>query len=111
AAKMHLEPVLSLEAGISLHQGWNAGGKEGSGASPYGGIHYLSPLSEKMRLSFGIQYQRIGGLSAYTHTSATTRLSFGEEREVTEITPRQLHYLAIPLRLMYTINEKHLVGA
>lgn len=100
-----LAPYLTLEAGADFLAGWQSGTREGNGLSPVFGIHYASVVTSNVRLSVGAQYNRIGNLSAYTHTSAVTVLSFGEESEVTRITPRKLHYAGAALRLTYELNK------
>lgn len=111
-AKIPRTMLLSLEAGPSYMFGWKNEGadRDANGFNPVVGIHYMSPIDSRFTLSFGLQYQRTGHLSAYSNTSKQSRYSFGEESEVMTITPSKLHYIALPVRLYYKLDEKNTVG-
>ncbi len=109
-AKKTTYSQLNLEAGTDYVMGWQ-GANEARGFNLAAGIHYQSQAAQKVLLSFGFQYRRTGHLSSYTHSSKTARYSFGEESEVTEITPVKLHYLGLPLRISYEINGRQQLGA
>ena len=98
-------PYLMLEGGADYLAGWKSGIKEAGGFNPFAGLHYSSYVASRLRLSVGIKYSRITNLSAFTHTSASTILSFGEESQITKIKPRSLHYMGVPLRLLYTVDR------
>lgn len=103
---------LSIEVGPSYHFGWKEQGiQEASGLNACAGIHYNNPVSNKVFMSVGIQYQRTAGLGLFTHQSKVTRFSFGEESDVMMITPRKLHYIAAPIRFHYHVNNKTAFGA
>ena len=111
-AKVPRVILLSCEAGASYQPGWkNEGGaRDADGLNPVAGVHYMNPIDDRFTLSFGVQYQRTGHLDAFSHTSKQSRYSFGEESEVTTITPSKLHYLAVPLRLYYKLDDKNMIG-
>jgi len=102
---------LSLEAGATYLDGWKANGaKDANGFNPLFGFNYYYPIVNRIVLSAGLQYNSVGDLALYSHTSKTTRYTTGEESRVTVITPQKLHYLVIPLKLNYGLTSNDVVG-
>jgi hypothetical protein len=104
--------LLSAEAGASYMTAWknSNASRDAQGFNPVFGIHYMNQVDSRFSISFGVQYQRTAHLSAFSHTSKQSHYSFGEESQVTTITPSTLHYLAVPLRLYYKLDEKNTIG-
>lgn len=106
-----LKNIFSIEAGGNYLLGWkNEHGTDAKGFNPQIGINYLRMLTEKLRISGGVHYTTIGNLSEYTHTSKDIRYGFGQERNITAITPVKMHYLLAPIKCTYKLNEKNAVG-
>jgi hypothetical protein len=102
---------LSVEGGVTYLNGWkNEGGRDANGINPLIGMNYYYPLVNRVTLSAGIQYNSVGNLEFYSHTSKITRYTTGEESRVTVITPQKLHYLVAPLKLNYAITYVDVVG-
>ena len=105
------EILWSVEGGISCMFGWKGtDGREANGINPVLGIHYFDYLNEKISVSFGAQYNRVGNLSNSSFSSSVTRYSLGEESKVTVITPSRLHYITVPFRCNYNFDTKNSVG-
>ncbi|MBX3162860.1 MAG: hypothetical protein KF900_00105 [Bacteroidetes bacterium] len=107
------KPFMYFEAGGAYLLGWkNAGKREGNGFNPVVGFNYYNYLNEKLALSLGAQYTSVNNLSNYNNTSKkTTRYSFGEESQVTVITPQKVHYLLVPIKLHYFLDSSNSFGA
>jgi hypothetical protein len=111
-AKRVKELMLSYEAGGSFNAGWkNPGGTDAQGITPVFGVNYFTSVAPKIYISLGLQYNSVSKLAYSSMTSKVTKYTMGEESKVTVITPSKLHYLTIPLRLHYSVNGKHTVGA
>ncbi len=99
------------ELGGAAYYGWKSPeGRDARGFSPVVGIHYLNRLSSRSAFSFGIQYLQVSNLSNSSKTSRVSTYVYGEQSNVTVITPSTLHYLVAPLRFQYYINRKNSVG-
>jgi hypothetical protein len=95
------------EAGVSAMLGWK---NEASGFNPLIGINFFNVFGDKVGGSFGVQYTRVDNLSVSSKMSKVVSYKFGEESDVTVITPQTLYYLSIPLRLHYFYNAKNTFG-
>ncbi|MDI1356218.1 MAG: hypothetical protein PSX36_14975 [bacterium] len=105
------KPTLLVEAGVSYLLGWKTSEhKEASGLNPVLGINYLTSISPLLSLGFGIQYSSVGQLTYNSYTSKVSKLNFGEESDVTVYTPTTLHYLIVPMRLLYKLDQKNSIG-
>lgn len=103
--------LITAEAGFNVLGGWNsAAGTEGRRINPVLGINYHGQLSDKLECSAGFHLTTIMGLYAFSDTSKVTRYGFGEESEVTVITPKTLLYLNFPLRILWNFNLKQAAG-
>ena len=105
-------PVLfSIEAGTSYLLGWkNPGSRDANGFNPLLGVNYFTGITSKFSLSLGLYYSSVSHLSYSNYTSKITRLTLGEESQVTVFTPVKVHYLIVPLRLHYNIDAKNTIG-
>ncbi|MES2679683.1 MAG: hypothetical protein V4635_07355 [Bacteroidota bacterium] len=103
--------LVFFEAGADYLLGWKNNDKtEARGFNPVIGIGYQNAFTDKLALSAGVRYQSLSNFSGTSHTSAVTALKFGEESDVTVISPLRAHYLAVPLKLNYLINSKNSIG-
>jgi hypothetical protein len=106
-----LHPLLSIEAGATWLTGWKTGEqKEAGGWNAVLGLNYYYPLTQKITLSAGLQYNSVGNLSTFSHTSKVTRYGTGEDSRVTVITPERLHYVVAPLKINYHLNSANIIG-
>ncbi len=112
-SKLELSPnnVLFLEAGAIFNGGWkNANIKEAQSISPVFGLFFSGKLISKLNFSFGLQYNNINGLDYSSKTSKITRYGIGKYNKVTVITPYKLHFMTIPVKLNYALNNKNVIG-
>lgn len=101
-----------VEAGAFVNLGWTYQGvREGTGFNPYLGVSYLMRLTDKAGFSIGAYYTTLAGLKLDTKVIRSSKIVFGEESDVVAITPVRLNYIAVPLRLQYTIDEKQMLTA
>ncbi len=104
--------IFSIEAGTNYLLGWKAQGKQdANGFNPVIGISYMSFISPKIAISAGLQYTSVGNMKQYTHVSKISRYGLGEESYVTKITPLKIHYLQLPLKINFVLNDKNTFGA
>lgn len=103
--------LISAEGGFNLLFGWKGIEKaEGRSVNPILGLNYHGLVSDKLECSAGFNLTTLMGLSSFSDTSKVTRYGFGEESEVTVISPRTLFYINFPLRLMWNFNLKQSAG-
>jgi hypothetical protein len=99
--------IVSFEAGGDYQMGWmNETGREGSGLAPVFGIHFYTQATSKWLLSSGLQINTVQGLGFSQKIAKTTIIKFGEESDVTKITPNAAYYLVLPLKLHYVLSDK-----
>lgn len=104
--------TVSLEAGANYLTGWKTNDvKDGNGFNFTGGINYAYSVTRRLALSTGLHYSAVGHLKAYSHSSKTTAYSFGEQTDITVITPEKMNYLQVPLKFNYMPNSKNVFGA
>lgn len=112
ASPQIVEDGIFYELGAAWLYGWkNTSGRDARGLSPLAGINYMNRISNRLSLSFGIQYMQVRNLSASSRTSKESIYRYGEQSKVTTITPSTLHYLLAPLRLNYFIDNRSSFGA
>lgn len=100
------------EAGLGYFTGWkNNDGRDANSLTPVLGLTFSEALTDKLAVNIGLQYNRHANLRYSNHVSKTTTYKLAEESDVTLITPQTLHYLVIPVKLAYNLNEKSSVGA
>jgi hypothetical protein len=100
-----------IEAGGIWFNGWLANGvRDARGFSPLLGFNYQHKPAKLFTLSFGVQYYQVPALMNSSKTSRISHYNYGEESEVTVITPSALHYLGIPLRFQYDANSRNSIG-
>ncbi len=99
------------EAGAAWLYGWKGPMKrDARGFSPMAGINYMNRLNNRCGLSFGVQYMMVSKLSNSSKTSRVSSYVYGEQSQVTVITPTTLHYLAVPLRIHCYANRNNCFG-
>lgn len=102
---------ISAEGGCNVLFGWTgAKGSEGRSINPVLGLNYHGQVSDQLECTAGFNLTTIRGLNAYSDTSRITKYGFGEESEVTVISPKTLYYINFPLRLMWNFNLKQSAG-
>jgi hypothetical protein len=74
------------------------------------GVNYARNVSRDIKLSLGIHYTSVNNLKSYSNISKQSSYGFGETAKVTVITPNKIHYLLLPLKIAYAIDEKNTVG-
>ncbi len=100
------------EAGAAWFYGWKGPEKRDARCfSPIPGINYMSRLTTRYSLSFGLQYFQLSHLSNSSKTSRVSTYVYGEQSRVTVITPSAAHYLAMPLRVHYYAGGRNSFGA
>lgn len=103
--------LFSFEAGADYLTGWkNPGSRDANGFNPVIGINYFNYVTDKLAVSVGVQYTSVSHLDYVNHVSKTTYYDLGAESAVTVITPQKVHYLAVPVKLNYSINDKNTIG-
>ena len=110
---LQINPLLGLhaEAGMVYTNGWTTGsGREANGLNPLLGLHYFHPITAKLGVSGGIQYQSLLHMGQSSHTTTATRVRFGEETEQTVITTLSMHYLLVPVKLNLNLNTNNFIG-
>lgn len=110
-AKIKPNNELFVEAGATVNNGWNTpSGREGRGMSPVFGFFFTSKVATKFAVSFGGQYNAVNELGYTSKTAKITRYGIGEYSKVTVITPVAAHYLTVPLKVHYSLNDKNVFG-
>lgn len=100
-----------IEAGAFYNFGWkNAGKKEGNAINPYLGVSYFMHLTDKVGFSIGAYYTTLSGLDQ-TKVIKSSKVVFGEESTITEITPLTLNYIAIPVKAQYSFGKNQMITA
>lgn len=100
------------EVGAACYYGWQgAKNHDARGASPLLGINYMNQLNNNSSLSFGVQYLQVTNLSHSSKTSRISTYEYGEQSQVTVVTPSTMHYLVAPLRYHYFLNKQNSFGA
>ncbi len=101
----------SVEAGFNVLYGWNSpAGTEGRGFNPVLGINYHNTITDRFDYSLGLHFTSIAHLGAYSDTSKITKYNFGEESQVTVISPQTFYYLNVPLRFSWNFGNKQSLG-
>jgi len=104
--------VWSAEAGFNLLYGWNStAGTEGRGFNPILGLNYHNSFSEQFDYSIGFNFTTVGHLHAFSDTSKVTYYKFGEESQVTVISPRTFYYVNFPFRVSWNFTQQQSIGA
>lgn len=102
---------LCFEAGAVWFYGWKGPENiDARGFSPVIGGNYLNRFSKRWAFSFGVQYFQVRNLSNSSKTSRVSSYRYGEQSQVTVIAPSTMHYLATPLRVMYSMNPNNAMG-
>jgi len=101
----------SVEAGFNVLYGWNSpAGTEGRGFNPVLGLNYHNAITDRFDYSLGLHFTSIAHLGAYSDTSKITKYNFGEESQVTVISPQTFYYLNVPLRFSWNFGNKQSLG-
>src|SRR6202012_3095270 len=85
------------EAGAAWLYGWKGQAhRDARGFSPVAGISYMNRLSNRCAFSFGLHYFQVSNLSGSSKTSRVSSYTYGEQSNVTVITPASVYYLLVP---------------
>jgi hypothetical protein len=96
-----------IELGGFFNAGWTISGtREGAGINPVAGIGYFNEIGEKYAFTVGAAFTMLSHLSLDSKTIKSTRIAFGEESDVTRITPVSVNYLDLPIRIHYRTGDK-----
>jgi len=95
---------LSLTLGGAYNPSWQAG--ENGGFHPLAGWQYHFRLNRQLRLQVGLLYQGRGGLGLDS-TFQSVDYGFGATVETVRRSPRQLHFLELPLTLEWRLQNRH----
>lgn len=91
--------------------GWKGkSGTEANGLSPIVGVHLMHFFNKKVGLSIGIQYNSVTHLKTGYSNSVIT-YDFGYNNNITTVTPKTLHYVAVPLAFTYNPDDKNALCA
>lgn len=102
---------MNVEAGADYLLGWDARqGKDGKGFNGFAGINYGVYLSDKLSLSLGVQAYNIGNIKQPFYLVSSKEYGFGSRTIYTRVTSNQLYYVALPLRINYTLNSTNTIG-
>ncbi len=106
-----IKNYVAFEAGADYLLGWeNPGSTDANGFNPIVGINYTHFFNKRIGFTIGAQYNTVGNLSYSNHTSMVTSYTFGQENDVTVITPVRLHYVVAPLKFNFAFNPKNIIG-
>jgi hypothetical protein len=95
------------ELGGIFNLGWKyQGSREASGITPYFAVGYSTQVSSRLAISIGIGYSELRNLKYNVKVIKSTKVLFGEESDVTAITPVKLNYVNIPAKMEYIIDDK-----
>ena len=102
--------ILSVYAGGNYSLGWtNNGITEGSGITPLGGFTYTHYFSIKFSASIGVGYSELNKLDK-SYTSNTIQYDFGQNANITSVTPEKVYYMAFPARFHYSVGKSIFTG-
>jgi len=102
---------LNVEAGGNYLLGWNAKkGKDGQGLNWFAGFNYGRYVCPKTSISLGIQMYNISNIKQPFYLISTKEYGFGSKNIYTRVSSNQLYYVAIPLKLNYSINSSNVIG-
>ncbi len=100
--------ILSVYAGGNYSFGWkNNGTQEGSGITPLGGFIYTHYFNYRYSASVGLGYSELNKLDK-TYTSSIIQYDFGQNADVTTVTPQRIYYLTMPFKFQVNINDKNM---
>ena len=68
-------------------------------------------INERFDYSLGLHFTSIAHLGAFSDTSKITSYKFGEESQVTVISPQTFYYLNFPLRFSWNFSRKQCLGS
>jgi hypothetical protein len=99
---------LSIDAGFMYSLGWAYHTtKEAAGFNGAGGVSITRVLTKKMSLLAGLQYNSLAHLSYSSYISTNTQYGFGYTETKTIVTPDILHYLVVPVKVQFQLNDKN----
>ena len=99
---------ISVDAGTNYSFGWaNNSTKEANGFNAIAGLSVTHYFTAKWSILIGLQYNSLAHLNYSSFTSSTTQYDFGFNTSSTTITPKMLHYIAVPIKLQHHFNEKN----
>lgn len=103
--------TLGFDLGGGYSIGWKGkAGNEANGLSPVIGMHLTHFFNKKAGVSVGIQYNSLVHLKTGYSNSSTT-YDFGYNNNTTTVTPKTLHYVTVPITLIYKLDDKNSLSA
>lgn len=104
-------PDMRIELGGTLLSGWaDTKGRDAAGFNPLAGIVYNLRLGNDFKIGLGIQYTMIAHLKYSEYTATVTRLDLGRNIKASVFAPQRIHYVLIPLKFHYKVDEKQSAG-
>jgi hypothetical protein len=102
--------LLSLDAGAGYSLGWEKeGGKQGNGLSPVFGISATHNFSKTISVFAGVQFNSLTNINTL-YSNSSTQYDFGSYTNVNSVTLKTLYYMAIPLKIQYTILTDNIIS-
>ena len=97
--------ILSAYIGGNYSFGWhNNGAMEGNGLNKLGGFIFTHYFSQKIAASIGLGYSELNNLNK-TYTSSIIQYDFGQNANITTVTPTKAIYLDMPVSINYTCTK------
>ena len=110
AQKITTANIFSIKAGTNFALGWNNNDTtEARGFNPIIGFSVTHIFNLKWMVQSGIHYESINHLKEKLIYS-DIKYDFGYSSADTAIMPKTLHYIVLPVQIIYSINSKNLVG-
>lgn len=102
---------LDVEAGGAYLLGWKANSEtDGRGFNWYAGVNYGFYVTKKASLSVGVQGYNISNIGKPFFNHTKTEYGFTSSSTQTMITAKSLYYVALPLKMAYSINPQSQIG-
>ena len=100
----------SIDAGTNYCFGWKSNiHTEAAGFNFLAGLSFTHYFNEHWSVLVGAQYNNLSHLTE-SYSSSNTQYGFGYTKTITMVTPKTLHYLAIPIKAQYNINPKNIIS-
>lgn len=102
---------INIEAGVNYLMGWDTGnGKDAKGLNWFGGLNYGFYLTKTLSVGIGVQAYNISNIKQAFYENSKKEYSFGSSTSYTLITSNDLYYLAVPLKINYSLNASNIIG-
>ncbi len=99
---------LALTAGATLSRGMVQDGSQGSNTGTFQriGLKYVHGLTEKLSAGVGFEYYSMSG-KGLELSYDSLNYGFGYNKTTQTIRPNSLHYLSIPVEVLFQVAPKH----